>query len=172
MSIRSAEVADCQRILDIYAPAILDSAASFELELPPLSEFEKRFLKVKKKFPWLVYEKDNQIAGYAYASSHRERVAYQWSAEVSVYLAPQFQGQGIGTQLYRKLFPMVKALGIRNVYAGITLPNVASEKIHQKMGFQSVGVYQNVGFKFSRWHDVAWYALELQSNHPHWQNPK
>jgi phosphinothricin acetyltransferase len=111
--------------------------------------------------PWLVYEIEGAVAGYAYASAFRDRAAYQWSVEVSAYVSPSARGQGVARSLYETLFRLLAMQGFRNAYAGITLPNAASIALHSAVGFSPVGVYRNVGYKNGAWHDVAWYAREL-----------
>ena len=161
MTIRKAAEADVESILKIYEPYITEQATSFELTLPSLKDFHRRFQAIAEKFPWFVAEHNGVITGYAYASAHRERAAYQWSCEVSVYLDSRYHKRGIGRQLYTTLFQELKTKGFRNALAGITLPNEPSEKIHKAMGFELIGVYKNIGQKFDKWHDVAWYQLEL-----------
>ncbi len=112
--------------------------------------------------PWLVCEYANQIAGYVYASKHRERAAYQWSVDVTAYTHPNFQRLGVGAALYRMLFELLRVQGFYAAHAGITLPNETSVAFHEALGFQLVGRYAKVGFKFGVWRDVGWWQLELQ----------
>lgn len=163
MILRFAHQNDAKALLGIYGPFVQDTAISFETVVPRESAFADRIGSYTQKYPWLVAEMDGVIAGYAYAGKHREREAYQWSVESSVYLHPDFQGQGIAQLLYRELFDMLKVLGYINVYAGITLPNVQSIKLHNKMGFQLVGIYTQIGYKNGKWHDVQWMALRLNT---------
>lgn len=162
MSIRSIKSEDAGRILEIYAPYILESATSFETEVPSLASFEARIQEYTAKFPWLVFESEGQVAGYAYASSHRSRAAYEWSVECSVYVATEHQGKGFATKLYKELFRLLKAQGVVNLFAGITLPNEASVKLHETFGFITVGKFKDVGFKQGQWWDVGWWHLQLQ----------
>ena len=160
--IRLATVDDALSIQAIYAPFVADTVISFELTPPSVDEMAARIQKTAGKFPWLVcVAADQQIGGYAYASSHRERAAYQWSVDVSVYVSPAYQRRNIGRALYTALFELLRALGYQNAYAGITLPNPASVGLHTAVGFEPVGVYQQVGYKFGAWHDVGWWALSL-----------
>jgi phosphinothricin acetyltransferase len=101
------------------------------------------------------------IAGYVYASSHRERAAYQWSVDVSVYVDPKYQRRNIGRGLYTALFELLRAQGYVNAYAGIALPNAGSVGIHEALGFEPIGVYRQVGYKLGSWHDVGWWCLRL-----------
>lgn len=159
--IRSALSSDASSILDIYAPYITNTAVSFETEVPAVEDFTQRIMRNQEFCPWLVYESDGLIAGYAYASKHRDRAAYQWSLESSVYVNEGFRQQGIATKLYQTLFQILKYQGCRNLYAGITLPNEKSVNFHQKMGFSKIADYKNIGYKFNRWHTVGWYELQL-----------
>ena len=159
--IRSALSSDASSILDIYAPYIANTAVSFETEVPTVEDFTRRIMGNQESCPWLVYESYGLIAGYAYASKHRDRAAYQWSLESSVYVNEGFRQQGIATKLYQTLFQILKYQGCRNLYAGITLPNEKSVNFHQKMGFSKIADYKNIGYKFNRWHTVGWYELQL-----------
>ncbi|MGN6533325.1 MAG: GNAT family N-acetyltransferase [Ginsengibacter sp.] len=160
-TIRSALASDASSILDIYAPYILNTAVSFETEVPSKENFSQRIITNQQAYPWLVYESDETIGGYAYASGHRERPAYQWSVESSVYVNHDFQQKGIATKLYKVLFEILKYQGCRNVYAGITLPNEKSVHFHKKMGFHKIADYTNIGYKLNRWNTVSWYQLQL-----------
>jgi L-amino acid N-acyltransferase YncA len=159
--IRLANASDAPSILDIYAGYILNSATSFETEVPTIDNFSERIITNVQNWPWLVYESDGIIAGYAYASGHRQRAAYQWCVESSVYMNDNFQQKGIATNLYETLFSILEYQNCRNVYAGITLPNEKSIRFHQKMGFSKIADYKNIGFKLGRWHTVSWYELQL-----------
>jgi L-amino acid N-acyltransferase YncA len=161
MNIRFAVPNDAKALLGIYGPFVQNTPISFETAVPDEETFAGRIVSYTQKYPWLVAEKKGVIAGYAYAGKHREREAYQWSVESSVYLHPDFQGKGIAQQLYRELFSMLKFLGYVNVYAGITLPNEKSIKLHNAMGFQLVGIYEKIGFKNGKWHDVQWMSRRL-----------
>ena len=159
--IRDASTSDAPAIAAIYAPIVQDTVISFELEPPGPDEFMRRIEKTLAKTPWLVCEEKGVLAGYAYASEHRERKAYQWSVEVSVYVAAAFRGKGVGRELYLELFSILRKLGYVNAYAGVTLPNPASVGLHESLGFTPVGVYRNIGYKSGAWHDVGWWQLAL-----------
>jgi phosphinothricin acetyltransferase len=109
-----------------------------------------------------VLDEQGTIGGYAYASPHRDRAAYRWSADSSVYLEAEFRGRGAGRALYSALFELLRLQGYFRVHAGITLPNDASVGIHKAFGFQPIGIYPAVGYKHGSWHDVAWYQLTLR----------
>ena len=166
--IRLVQPTDAPAIHQIYAPIVQNSVISFETQAPSVSEIQQRIATITQKYPWLVYETASGIGGYAYASQHRSRAAYQWSVDVSVYVAESARGQGIGTQLYTVLFKTLKVQGFVQAFAGIALPNPASVALHEKMGFEAIGFYQNVGYKFGAWHDVGWWGLSLQ---PPMDNP-
>lgn len=161
MIIRFAQVSDLPHILEIYAPYVHDTAITFENILPTEAEFRERFEKISSRFPWLVCEEEGQILGYAYAATHRDRIAYQWCVESSVYLSERAQGRGIGKHLYKALLAMLKLQGIVNIYALITVPNARSIGLHQKMGFNEFALFKNIGYKLLAWHDVQWMLLTL-----------
>lgn len=160
--IRIAHPDDAEGILAIYAPLVRDTAISFEIKPPTAAEMRSRIEATLAYFPWLVYETAGRIAGYAYASRHRERPAYQWSADVSVYVAADCRRRGLGRGLYRPLLGMLKDLGYYSALAGIALPNPESVRLHESVGFRPVGIYRNIGYKLGAWHDVGWWQLQLQ----------
>jgi phosphinothricin acetyltransferase len=166
MTIRFATNDDTPIILDVYAPFITDTVITFEYEIPSLDEFSSRIETIQQQLPYLVAEEEGRILGYAYASKHRDRIAYQWSVDISVYIHPEGHRQGIGRQLYTTLLALLREQGYYNVYAGITIPNPKSEGFHRSMGFEPVGVYTNVGYKFGHWHSVIWLSLILQPYSP------
>ncbi|SDM43071.1 phosphinothricin acetyltransferase [Catalinimonas alkaloidigena] len=160
-TIRLARPDDAAALRAIYAPFVETTATSFEWAVPSEAEFGQRITRTLPKYPWLVFDVDGTVAGYAYATSHRQRTAYDWSVESSVYLAPTFHRRGIGQALYTSLLALLTLQGFRNVYAGITLPNPASEAFHQAFGFEPIGLYRDIGYKFGAWHSVAWFQLSL-----------
>jgi len=162
--IRSITPGDAQAVADIYAPSVSDSATSFEAVAPDAAEIRRRISELTPKYPWLVFEAGGNVLGYAYASQHRSRHAYQWSADVSVYIHESARKQRIGRALYTALLDLLRRQGYFNAYAGITLPNPGSVRLHESMGFTNVGVYSRVGFKLNRWHDVVWLQLRLSEN--------
>ncbi len=159
--IRQATAGDAQGILEIYAPFCEDSIVSFELVPPTVEEMRSRIEKCNSTHLWLVDADDDGINAYAYASPHKERAAYRWSVDVSIYISEKKRNQGLGTKLYTHLFEILRERGFYNAYAGVTLPNEASVRLHEKMGFQKVGVYKKVGYKLGNWHDVGWWHLVL-----------
>ncbi len=160
-SIRLARLQDAAQILDIYAPFVRHTVVSFELEVPTITEMESRIQATTAQYPWLVLEHQGMVAGYAYASAHRSRLAYQWSVDVSAYVHENYRRYGVGRALYTAAFAILVEQGYYNAYAGIALPNDASVGLHEAMGFTPIGVYQKVGYKLAAWHDVGWWHLAL-----------
>lgn len=165
-TIRPVRMDDAASILAIYSPYVVGSSVSFEMTLPTEEEMKLRIEKYTEKYPWLVAEKNGNIIGYAYSSSYRERLAYQWVAECSVYIFDDFKGHSLSLDLYNKLFELLRQSNIFRVYAVITLPNPASIKFHAKMGFLSFATYEKVGFKLDQWHDVHWMVKEIKEGKP------
>jgi L-amino acid N-acyltransferase YncA len=159
--IRVAEPRDAEAITAIYAPAVTGGSTSFELTPPDAEEMWRRILAVQPQYPWLVYESSRTVLGYVYASTHSERAAYRWSVDVSAYVRHDAHRRGIARALYTALFEILVLQGFRSAYAGVTMPNTASVQMHKAMGFEEVGVYHNVGYKFGKWHDVAWFERPL-----------
>jgi L-amino acid N-acyltransferase YncA len=163
-TIRLATESDAEAIQRIYAPFVLHTAVSFETEPPSVDEMRSRILKILARLPWLVCEWSGGVIGYAYASLHRERAAYGWSVDVTVYIHEELRRHGVGKALYASLFQVLRLQGFYNAYAGITLPNPGSVGLHEAMGFKPVGVYHDVGYKLGRWHDVGWWQLALRDH--------
>ena len=161
VEVRLASKEDAAEILEIYAPYILNTTVSFETQLPSIEQFQQRIENCLKTYPWIVAVLNGRVAGYAYASKHREREAYQWTCECSVYMHNDFRGKAIAKLLYELLFQILKQQQFRNVYAGITMPNDASIRFHEKCGFEKFAYYENIGFKFSSWHSVGWWKLQI-----------
>ncbi len=159
--IRLASVADAPRLLEIYAPYVTDTVITFEYDVPSLSEFEERIQSISAEYPYLVYVENGVIGGYAYAHRMLSRAAYQWIAELSVYLAPEFQKKGIGTLLYQKLMELLELQNVCGFYALVTSPNPPSDRLHEKLGFSLAGMYHRSGFKHGKWHDVSVYERLL-----------
>lgn len=160
--IRLASDGDAEAIAAIYRPVVETTAISFETIAPDRDEISHRLSETMTEYPWLVCERDGQIAGYAYATRHRVRQAYQWSVDTSVYIDDTHQRSGVGRGLYQSLFAILAAQGFFNAFAGIALPNPASVGLHEAMGFEKLGVYRNVGFKLGEWRDVGWWQLQLR----------
>jgi len=159
--IRLAEAADAEAVAAVYAPFVTDSVISFEAEPPVPDEMRGRIAATTVSHPWLVCELDDVVVGYAYAVAHRTRAAYRWSTDTSVYVDAVWHRRGIGRALYTSLLAILRAQGLVNACAGITLPNPASVGLHESVGFRPVGVYERIGHKSGRWHDVGWWQLAL-----------
>jgi L-amino acid N-acyltransferase YncA len=159
--IRIATTDDSEPILRIYAPYIENTSYTFETEVPSVDSFKERISSYLQNWPWLVCEIDGVIAGYAYGARHRERVAYQWSIECSVYVHDDYQRRGVARALYTALIDILKLQGFRNLYAVINLPNDKSVSFHEKLGFEYFATYKNVGYKLGRWKNVGWWQLQL-----------
>lgn len=171
--IRPVNKNDAARIASLYAPFVTNSAISFELTAPSADEMAERIHEYTKKYPWYVWEEDGNVVGYAYASSYRSREAYQWNAEVSVYIDPTYSRRGIARKLYKKLFSDLDHMGIVNIYAVITQPNEPSVHFHESCGFKYLTTYKHVGYKLGHWHDVGWWvrtapALPTPPKTPQW----
>lgn len=168
MKIRMIEEKDIQAVLDIYKPYIETTAITFETEVPTYEEFAQRVNHKLEQFPWLVYEEEGKILGYAYASLMRERAAYSWDAELSVYLQEGNHGLGIGSKLYLVLEAILKEMNFVNLYGCITYPNEKSVRLHQKLGYKAIGIFHNSGYKLGSWHDVLW----MEKNIRPWDKPE
>lgn len=160
--IRTAEKWDIPAILAIYSPYILTSTATFEYDIPTKEAFLQRFETITAQFPWLVWEENGDILGYAYASPPYSRAAYQWCAEPSVYLLPDARGKGIGKALYDALEAILKIQGYQILYALITGENDTSLHFHEKCGYKQMVRFPNCGFKFGRWLDLIWMEKRLK----------
>lgn len=167
MSIRPATERDVPRILEIYAPYVENTAVSFEYTVPTPAAFTERFLKITARFPWLVWEENGVVLGYAYGSLPFERAAYQWSAAASVYLCAEAQGRGIGKALYAALERLLRLQGYRKVYAVITTANEASVAFHRAVGYRHTGTMPACGYKFGKWYGTVWMEKELNM----WDTP-
>lgn len=162
VKIRDATVADADAIASIYNHYVLTTSISFEEAAVSAIDMAGRIADLQAAgLPWMVAEVDGAVAGYAYASKWRVRHAYRFSAESSVYLAPASAGRGIGTALYRVLLDRLREDGYHLAIGGIALPNDASIALHEKLGFEKVAHFKEVGFKFDRWTDVGYWQLNL-----------
>lgn len=172
IEICQAELEDAKELLAIYAPYVEGTAITFEYEVPSLDDFRERMKYIMRFYPYLVAKKDGVILGYAYASAFHERAAYQWSAEVTIYLAKAARGKGLGRKLYEELEAYLKQMGVLNLNACIAstskedahLTN-ASQKFHEALGYHLVGCFHKTGYKFERWYDMIWMEKAL-GEHP------
>jgi len=171
MSIRIAKEADLPQILAIYGPYVANTTASFEYDVPTLESFTERFRGITAQFPWLVWEEDGVILGYAYASAPFSRAAYRWCAEPSIYLRPEAKGRGIGRALYTALEQILRLQGYQVSYAIITSENQDSVAFHRAMGYTYLADFPKCGFKHGRWQGITWMEkrlspVEIPSNAP------
>lgn len=157
--IRNATLKDAQRIADIYNYYIEHTVVTFEETLVTENEIKTRIQEKTKDLPWLVFEEAGMVIGYAYASKWAGRCSYRFSSEITVYLDVNCKGRGVGTQLYTALIEQLKTLNYHVIIGGITLPNLASERLHEKFGFEKAAHYKEIGFKFNQWLDVGYWQL-------------
>ncbi|MEG2506292.1 MAG: N-acetyltransferase family protein [Longicatena sp.] len=155
-NIRFVNENDISRILEIYAPYIQQSVVSFEYELPSLSTFRTRVEDIQKSYPYIVYEIDYIIVGYAYAHRYQERDAYKWNVELSIYVDKKYCKRGIGSSLMATMISLLKQQHIQNIHSCITIPNDKSIQLHKAFGFREVGVFMHSGYKDGLWLDVLW----------------
>jgi phosphinothricin acetyltransferase len=159
--VRDATEDDAAACVAIYAPYVTDTAITFEYEPPTAAQTAARIAAAQRTHAWLVLEDTGSVVGYAYAGPYKERAAYRWSCEVSVYLEPGRRRGGGGRALYEALLSRLTERGFRTAVAGMTLPNEASVGLHRALGFEPIGTYRRIGWKLHAWHDVAWVQREL-----------
>lgn len=165
--VRAAAPQDAVRLLEIYTPFVISedsslSNVSFELETPSLEEFRQRIVDISTKFPYLVAQVGDELWGYVYCHPYRERLAYQWSVEVTIYLAPVGQGKGLGRVLYEAMEEILRLQGITMAYSCITLGNEHSIKMHEALGYRLIGTFSKSGYKNGQWLDTVWLEKALQ----------
>jgi L-amino acid N-acyltransferase YncA len=161
MKVRDANEHDAEACAAIYAPYVTDTTVTFEYEPPSAAEMARRIAAAQRAHAWVVLEDDGRVVGYAHAGPYKERAAYRWSSEVSVYLEMGRRRSGRGRMLYGALFERLAERGFRTLVAGMTLPNDASEGLHRAMGFEPIGIFRRVGWKHGQWRDVAWAQRSL-----------
>ena len=154
--IRLATESDIPAMLEIYGPYVLETAYSFEYTVPTAEEFTRRFRHHTHYCPWLVWEEDGAVLGYAYGAPAFERMAYRWCAEVSIYLAPAAQGKGVGRRMYAVLEQLLQHQGYRVLYAIVTTDNGPSVAFHEAVGYRQRAVFEDCGYKFGRWYGTVW----------------
>ena len=174
--LRTARPSDAERLVEIYAPYVTDTAITFEYEVPSVEEFRGRIEKTLEKYPYIVAEQNGRILGYAYASAFARRAAYNWSVELSIYLDMEIRRQGIGGRLYKAMEEILKEMHILNMNACISWPKAEDEyltknsvQFHEHMGFRLAGEFHDSGYKFGRWYNVVWME-KMIGDHP--ENPK
>jgi phosphinothricin acetyltransferase len=159
--VRLATPDDAGAVAAIYRPYVEGTAVSFEVEPPSEAEIRGRIARVLERAPWIVVEVDGVVRGYAYGTRHRERAAYDWTIETTVYVDPAFRGRGLGRAAMAALLDVLRRQGFHLAVAGITQPNPASEGLHRALGFARIGEFEAIGWKFGAWHGVEWFGLEL-----------
>ena len=159
--IRPVQLSDSPILADIYNPYIRDTIITFEEEEVTAEEMASRITKVTATYPWIVWEEQGAVLGYAYGSTWRTRHAYRFAVETTVYLGPGGQGKGIGSKLYEALMVELKAQGFHSALGCLALPNEPSVRLHEKLGFQKVGHMKEAGWKFGTWVDVGFWERML-----------
>jgi len=170
--IRLATEHDVARMLEIYSPYVENTAVSFEYEAPSPEEFMGRFERITRRYPWIVWEEEGRILGYAYADEAFVRKAFQWDADLSIYLDEEARGKGIGGKLYDCIEKIMRRLGYHNLYALITGENTSSCRFHENRGYVLEGTLRKTGFKFGKWYALFWYCLKLDAEDPPAAPPK
>ena len=164
--IRIARAADATAIHAIYAPHVESGVATFENVVPGVDAMRDRVLARLPHYPWLVWEEAGEVLAYAYAGRFRERAAYDWIAETSIYVHPVAQRRGIARRLYGTLLDTMRLQGLTQAMGVITLPGTASVAFHESLGFVPAGVWRQCGWKLGRWWDVGVWQKELQPASP------
>lgn len=159
--VRLAEPSDYAAMLEIYKPYVTNTAITFEYEVPSIAEYSNRIQHVCSHYPCIVCELNGELIGFAYAGLFRVKTAYQWSAESTIYVSDKFHGKGIARVLYDALLSILELQGFVNVYGAVTIPNPKSERFHTAMGFAEIGLFEKIGFKLGKWHDLKWYEMYL-----------
>lgn len=162
--IRDATNSDALAISEIYAPYVIETPVSFEMEPPDEVEMRGRMSRATDRLPWLVLEHGSEILGYVYATQFRAREAYQNSVESTIYVSKDHQRQGVGRRLMQEVLDRLRSARFHRVVAGITLPNSGSIGLHESLGFKPVGVFTEIGYKFDQWHDVGFWEFPLSDN--------
>lgn len=162
--IRKVELRDAEGIAEIYNHYIRNTIVTFEETTLSTEEMKDRIIAITSKFPWLVYESEGSIKGYAYGCEWKSRSAYKYSLESTVYLKFDETGKGIGSALYKELLELLGALDFHAVIGGISLPNAMSVALHEKFGFKKIAQFKEVGYKFGKWIDVGYWELLLENN--------
>lgn len=161
MRIRKAGIGDIPTMLKIYSPYVENTSISFEYTTPSEEEFANRFEEHVQMYPWLVFEENGKVLGYAYAGRPFARMAYSWCAEISVYVDMESRGMGIGKELYAEVERILKLQGVKVIYAIITGENEVSLRFHEALGYKQAAKYEKCGFKFEKWYDVFWYEKHI-----------
>lgn len=161
ISIRTAEVSDAAALRALYEPYVVKTAITFDLEVPSVADFEQKITQLTERYPFLVAEENGSVVGYAYASTYYDKSAYDWTAELTIYVDENKRGLQIGSSLYDALEEGLIKRDFKNFVACISLPNDASIAFHKKRGYEQVAHFKKVGYKFDKWHDIVWLQKSL-----------
>lgn len=174
-TIRVAKIEDAGELLAIYAPYVKNTAISFEYDVPSLEEFQGRMKNILQKYPYLVAERNGEIVGYTYAGAFKQRAAYNWDVETTIYVKQNHSKSGIGRQLYAALEEALSRQNILNLNACIGYPETEDEyltknsvQFHEHLGFRMVGEFKKCGYKFNRWYNMVWMEKHIGE---HVENP-
>ncbi|MEO5965208.1 MAG: N-acetyltransferase family protein [Candidatus Limnocylindrales bacterium] len=166
LHVRLATPADGAACAAIYEPYVATTSVSFELEAPTGDEMADRIVGTVARSPWVVVELGGVVRSYAYGTRHRDRAAYDWTIETTVYVDRDLRGRGLGRAAMRALVAVLRLQGFHLAVAGITAPNPGSVALHRSLGFERIGEFGAMGWKLDAWHGVEWFALELSSRDP------
>ncbi|WP_373482979.1 N-acetyltransferase family protein [Acetobacterium sp.] len=167
ITIRIAKAADIEAILGIYAPYVRETAITFEYTVPTIEEFRERMRKTLTKYPYLVAVQEAELLGYAYASEFKNRAAYDWAVETTIYVKSDSRNSGVGKKLYQALEEVLKQQNICNLYACIAYPNPGSIGFHEHLGYQTIGHFSKCGYKFDTWYDMIWMEKMIAEHDRH-----
>ena len=167
ITIRIARESDKEELLAIYAPYVKETAITFEYTVPTLEEFRERMTKTLMKYPYLVAVQETEILGYAYASEFKNRAAYDWAVETTIYVKQDSRKSGVGKKLYQALEEVLKQQHICNLYACIAYPNPGSIGFHERLGYQTIGHFSKCGYKFETWYDMIWMEKMISEHDLH-----
>lgn len=159
--IRTAVAADAAALCAIYNPHVANTIVTFEEQPVTVTEMAVRIRETTQRWPWLVLERDGDVAAYAYATAWKVRSAYRFSVETTVYVAENHRRCGAGTAVYAELLARLQSLGAHSAVGGIALPNEASVALHEKLGFERIGQFREIGYKLGRWIDVGYWQRRL-----------
>ena len=168
LTIRDVQIEDAERLVEIYSHYVLNTAVSFEYEVPSVEEFRRRIEKITSKYPYLVSLKDGKIVGYVYAGEYSSRKAYSWTAAMSIFVDKDYRRQKIGSAMYEAIEPKLKEMGIVNLLAGTAYCESEDEYLthdscifHESRGYIEAAHFKNIGRKFDRWYDLKWYQKSI-----------
>lgn len=164
--IRMVTEEKAEQVLSIYAPYVMETAVTFEYEVPSPAQMRERIRHTLEKYPWLAIYEEGEMAGYAYVSPFKERAAYDWAVETSIYIKKEYQGKGIGKYLYEELETILKKQHILNVNACIAWPNPQSVAFHERLGYRTAAHFTECGYKFGKWYDMIWMEKMLGEHQP------